>query len=256
MKKLLFLFLLVSLVLTSCEKIDSSLIGNWELTESKYVITAGEDFTFVDVYGSSWQGTIKIADKEFDPSEFRYYFNNVWVQEQFSSQELRFTFAGPELEINHLGTRYFLKTGYVLNIGSGVFKADGTATYQDKSITVHVDLTMPKVELKKGDQFSVRDAYRYIPYNKLGFDSGGKLRTDFLVGDIVEILSGKWSVNNNQLNISVKNYSTNDTYQYEMNANSLLLSKDKTTKEMDPPHISPFSNKISKITYQALYMRE
>jgi len=41
-----------------------------------------------------------------------------------------------------------------------------------------------------------------------------------------------------------------------MNANSLLLSKDKTTEEMVPPHISLFAGKISRITYQALYMRE
>ncbi len=47
-----------------------------------------------------------------------------------------------------------------------------------------------------------------------------------------------------------------ETFRYDMNANSLLLSKDKITEEAEPPHISPFSGKISRITYQALYMRE
>lgn len=255
MKKLLSLFLLISIILTSCEKIDSSLIGNWELAESKYVITANEDFTFFDVFGSPWQGTIKIDNKEFNPSLFNYYFDNSTGQSHFASQELLFTFMGPILAVEYQGVMYILEEASTLKIAEGIYKTEGTATYQDKSITVNLDLVMPKVEMKKGDQFSVRDAYRYIPYTRLGFDDGGKLQTDFLSGDIMERLSGKWSVNDNQLNISVKNRS-NHTYQYQMNANSLMLSQDKTTEEMEPPHISPFANKISRITYQALYMRE
>lgn len=255
MKKWLPLFLFLSFALASCENTAPSLAGNWELTESKYIITAGEDFTFVDVFGAPWAGTIKIDDKEFNPSLFNYYFDNSTGQNHFASQELLFTFMGPILAVGYQGVMYILEEASTFKIAEGMYQVEGTAKYQDKSITVHLDLTMPKIALKKGDRFSVRDAYRYIPYSKLGFDGGGKLRTDFLSGDILERLSGKWSVNNDQLNISVKDRS-NDTYQYQMNANSLMLSQDKTTEKMEPPHISPFAGKISRITYQALYMKE
>ncbi|MDO5523331.1 MAG: hypothetical protein Q4G48_04720 [Bacteroidia bacterium] len=254
MKKILSLFLLASF-LFSCEKIDSSLTGNWQLSESKYVITANEDFTFVDVFGAPWQGAIKIDDEEFDASLFRYYFNNVRGQIQLASPDLILTFAGPKLEVHRNGATYMLNNGYTLDIAEGMFNADGTATYEGKSIRVHIDLVMPRVELKKGEQFSVHDAYRHIPYEKLSFNNGGKLQTDFLTGDILETKPGKWNSNGSQLIISVKNRAT-DIYRYDMNVNSLLLSKDKTTKEGTPPHISPFATKISKITYQALYMRE
>lgn len=255
MRKFYLLIALFMILMSSCEKIDSSLIGNWGLTESKFIITANEDFTFVDVFGSSWEGIIKIDNKEFDPSLFRYYFDNVWPQYQLVMQELKFGFLGPQLEVRYQGIRYILDKTYTFSVADGVFKADGIAKYKDKSITVHVDLTMPKKELKKGDQFSVRSAYGYIPYSKLEFNDGGKLQTDFLTGDILEKLSGTWSVNDNKLNISVKKYS-NHTFQYSMNANSLLLSQDKITEESYPSYISPFAGKISRITYQALYMRE
>lgn len=255
MKKIVSLFLLASLILTSCEKTDSSFIGNWETVSYKQIITAREDFTFIDVYGSPWQGTIKIDDKEFDPSLFNYFFDNSTGLNHFGSQELTFTFMGPILIINYQGKEYSLQKENTFNITEGTYKIDGTAIYQDQSIKVHLDLTMPKVPLKKGEQYSVNGGYRYIPYYKLRFDGGGKLRADFLTGDIMERLSGKWSANDGQLSISVKNHAK-DTYKYDMNANSLLLSKDKITEEANPPYISPFTNKISRITYQALYMRE
>lgn len=255
MKKIVSLFLFASLILTSCEKIDSSLIGNWKLAESKYLITAAEDFTFVDVYGSSWQGIIKIDNKEFNPSLFNYYFDSSTGQNHFASQELLFTFMGPILVVRYQNTEYLLEKENTFNIKDGIYKTEGTAAFQDESIEVYLDLTMPKVPLKKGEQFSVRDAYNNIPYYRLMINGSGKLQTDYIVGDIIETLSGKWNTDNNNLNISVKNRAK-DAYQYDMNANSLLLSKDKTTEEMNPPHISPFTDKISKITYQALYMRE
>ncbi len=64
----------------------------------------------------------------------------------------------PILTVGYQGIMYILEEASTFKI------AEGTAKYEDKSITVHVDLTMPKIALKKGDQFSVHDAYRYIPY--------------------------------------------------------------------------------------------
>lgn len=256
MKKLLSLILFISLFLTSCEKTDSSLIGSWRLNETNYLITANQDFTFTNVFGSPWQGTIKIDNTNLNPATFNYYFENVWGQTLFASENVSFTFSGiNRIEIYYENALYIFEKEYTFDIPAGLFKANGTAKYQDKTIQIAIDLTMPKVELKEGRQFSVKDGYNFMPYRHLWLNSGGKLQTDYLTGDIMDRLSGKWSVNNNHVTIDLKDR-TNDTYQYQFNDNTLLLSEEKTTKEQLPHHISPFADKISNVTSRALYTRE
>ncbi|HBG80469.1 MAG TPA: hypothetical protein DDW74_07070 [Porphyromonadaceae bacterium] len=256
MKKLLSLFLLISLILISCEKIDSSLIGSWRLNETNYLITANQDFTFTNVFGSPWKGTIKIDNKNLNPMLFNYYFENVWGQTLFASENVSFTFAGPNrLEIYYENALYLLEKEYIFNISTGLFKVDGTAKYQDRTLQIAIELTMPKVELKKGAQFLVKDGYNFMPYRHLWLNNGGKLQTDYLTGDIMDRLSGKWNISDNKININLKNRAS-DIYQYRFNNDKLLLSKEKNTKEQLPHHISPFADKISNTTYQALYTRE
>jgi hypothetical protein len=132
---------------------------------------------------------------------------------------------------------------------------DGTAKYQDRTLQIAIELTMPKVELKKGAQFLVKDGYNFMPYRHLWLNNGGKLQTDYLTGDIMDRLSGKWNISDNKININLKNRAS-DIYQYRFNNDKLLLSKEKNTKEQLPHHISPFADKISNTTYQALYTRE
>lgn len=254
MKKIyLTIALTLFLVATSCEKTDSSLVGNWRLSETGYTITANEDFTLTDVFGSPWRGTIQIDGATLDPASFAYHFNNVWGQNQLSSQEAAFVFAGPRLEIDYKGKTFIMKEEYVFDILSGVFKVDGTAVHQNQSLTVRIDVTMPQTALQKGQQITVRDGYRYIPYNNLRLQNSGKLQADYLTGDIVEQKSGKWSVDNAQITIRLKEFS-DDVYEYKTSGNSLLLFKDKTSAENLPGHISPFSAKIEKITYRAVFV--
>ena len=250
------MFFLISLVFTSCEKTDSSLVGSWRLNETNYLITANQDFTFTNVFGSAWKGTIKIDNTNLNPTLFNYYFENAWGQTLFASENASFTFAAPNrLEIYYENAVYLLEEEYIFDISTGLFKVDGTARYQDRTIQIAIELTMPKVELKKGGQFLVKDGYNLMPYRHLWFNGGGKLQTDYLTGDILDRLSGKWNTRDNRVTVDLKNR-TSDIYQYRFNSDKLLLSKEKNTKEQLPHHISPFADKISDITYQALYTRE
>ena len=72
------------------------------------------------------------------------------------------------------------------------------------------------------------------------------------MGDIVDNLSGNWSVDNNQITISTEKFNSN-TYQYNLNGETLYLIKKKIEGKDAPSNISPFADKISNITYQAKY---
>lgn len=51
---------IIAVFCTACEKTDSGLYGTWELAQSNYSVTAGSDFTFSDLFGSSWKGTVML----------------------------------------------------------------------------------------------------------------------------------------------------------------------------------------------------
>lgn len=249
----LITFLLFSFVIISCERIDSDLIGNWTLTERSYLITASQDFTFNDLFGEPWQGTILIDDEEFNTSSFTYRFYNVWPTNQFSSRsgELVFIFFDPKLEI-YLNGDYYMLDSYEFDIASGIFNAEGIANGNDKSLQVKVNAIMPKISMKKGEQAVVKVESHRASYTNLEFKNGGKLQTDYLMVDIMDRLSGKWSVKNDRITLSVEKYE-NDTYQYNFNGNELILSKDNITRDEIPFHLSPFADKLSNITYHAVY---
>lgn len=244
--------LLLSITILSCEKIDTEIAENWELNEKYYLITANQDFTFHNPFSKPWEGTIMIDGEKLDASSFTYYFENVWGSTNFVSDGLMITFFGPHLLINfNNGEKYMLES-YEFDIPSGVFKAEGMAGNDNKSIQVKVDVTMPRVPIKKGEQVVVTDVYHTTPYLKLKLNKKGKLQTDYLVGDIVEIISGKWSVKNDRITLSPEKYSS-DTYQYGLKGNTLYLFNDNISGDAIPSNILPFADKISNITYQATY---
>lgn len=249
-------------LLGGCEKTDSSLIGSWNLDETRYVIMPNRDFTFTDVSGSPWQGTVTIDNVELDAADFRYGFNNDGGQWILASKDAFITFSGNNIWIiNYRKLTYVLEKEYIFDLLSGVFKVEGIAQNFDKndvenqSVSVSIDMKMPKVALKKGEQFAVKRGSRLIPYNIIRFNASGKLQTEYLIGDIAELLAGKWRVNNNVITIQPEGKSA-ETYTYQLRDNMLLFSLDKITEENAPPHLAPFSNNISKITYQAVYKKE
>lgn len=250
-------------VLTGCEKIDSSLLGSWDLDETTYEIMANQDFMFTDVFGSPWQGTVVIDGVELDPADFHYGFNNEGGQMILTSKDVFITLFGGNraLIIDYNNSTYILEKEFTFDILSGIFKVEGTAqnfaesNAENKPINVSIDMKMPQIAVKKGERFSVEDGYWYIPYRSFRFKAGGKLQIEYLTGDIMESLNGKWSVNNNVITIQPEGRPTG-TYEYQLKNNALWLLQDKATKEAYPHHISPFSNNISKVTYRAVYKRE
>ena len=248
----LALLLLLSIAFLSCEKTDADIVGNWELDEKTYMITANQDFTFHNPFSQPWEGTIVIGDEEFGPSSFTYYFENVWGSANFVSDGLIITLSGPHLFVYfNNGEKYMLES-YEFDIANGVFKAEGMASNENKSIQVKVDATMPKVLIKNGEQVMVIDTYHTIPYLKLNLNKKGKLQTDYLMGDIVDVIQGKWSVKNDRITLSPEKHDS-DTYQYNLKGNSLYLFKDNISGEAIPSNISPFADKISNIAFQATY---
>lgn len=258
-KRTFLLFVLSVVVLTSCNRIDSNLTGDWKLTESNYRITAQEDFTFVNVSGTPWHGKVRLNNLNLNPDLFSYHTDNVWGLNHLFSPEVCFLFTTPNtIEIIYTDKEktYVLDAPYTFDISKGIFKAEGTAVSgNNQTLPVSVDMTMPQVTLKKGEQLLVKDFFREIPYENINLRDGGKLNTDYLVGDILYRLSGKWRVNNNEITISLKEYPTR-TYQYQQNGNTLLLGKEKITGDELPYFIRPFSSKISRVEYIATYRRE
>lgn len=242
--------LLFSFLFISCEKIDSDLVGEWHLNKANFLITANQDFVFHDLFGKFWQGTISINNEEFDPESFSYHAYNIGPFE-LGSNDLQFAFLGPQLEIMLRGERYMLDS-YEFDILSGIFKADGMAKGNDHSIHVKVNTTMPKIEVRRGERITVKDGYRNMPYMNIWFKDGGELQIDYLIEDIMDILSGKWNVKNNRITLSLKEHK-DDTYQYNYNGNELILTKDNISKEDLPSHLAPYAEKISNTTFVATY---
>lgn len=153
----------------------------------------------------------------------------------------------------YLRNEYFTLESYEFDILSGIFKADGIAEGNKKSVSVKVDVTIPKINVKEGEQIMVKDGYYRMPYRNIWFKSGGKLQVDYLVGDIMDRTSGKWNVKDSRITLSVKNYD-DATYQYNLKGNELILFREENlSKENLPHHISPYIDKINRLAYVATY---
>ena len=256
-----FLFatlILTSLLFLSCEKIDNELTGSWQLKETYYLIRPNEDFTFYNVFGDPWQGEISINGAPFNASSFTYYFDNSWPTTQLTSNETTIRFFGPELDIEYLAERYVMNS-YIFDIQAGLFKAEGTATgifnAEGKTIEVKIDLTMPKMELKQGQQVRVKDGYLNMPYHKLWLRSNGKMDTDYLRGDIMEQISGRWSADNGKVTLS-PNKVGNSVYCYAIDGNTLQFSRKEESDDSLPLNLSPYRDKVEKIIFCADYIRQ
>lgn len=247
---LIFLLLLLVVFIT-CERINTDLVENWKLTEASYLITANQNFTFYDPFSKPWQGTVTIDDEELEASFFNYYFDNSWPTNVFSFEDKVFTFFGSKLVLDIYDKRYILEP-YEFDIASGIFKAEGVASGNDKSFHIKIKAAMPKIQINKGEQIVVNDAYYITPFKTLDLKNKGKLQTDYLLGDIMERLSGNWSVSNDKITLSPEKYNSN-TYQYNLKGNTLYLFKENISGDEIPSNISPYADKISNITYQATY---
>lgn len=259
MKKSLYFLLLALIVFNSCEKEDSSLIGSWKLQETNYVITPNQDFTFIDIFGTPWQGILKIDGKVLHLTEFRFYHDNVWGAHWLASEEVGLVFPLPNrMDIYYKGKMYVFEKEYTFDALAGLIKANGVAEAKNESesiqIQIEIDATMPKVELKKGVEYTVKDGYHAMPFLQLWLNSGGKMQTEYLTGDILEKFIGKWSTNGNQIKLQTKEIPER-RYQFQLNSNILLLSEHKQ-KDAYPLHISRFSDKIEKVTFNAVFKRE
>lgn len=256
---LLFVTLLLTSLLLSCDKIDSDLTGKWQLNETYYLITPNQDFTFYNLFGEPWQGEISINETSLDPSSFSYFYDNSRPGNRLASNEVSFTFMGPKLLVECVGEMYVLDIN-VCDVQSGIFKAEGTATgifnTEGLSLQVKIDLSMPKMELKQGEQIRVKDGYLNMAYHTLWLHANGKMETDFLVGDIMDQLSGRWSVQHDQLNLSSEKESKG-LYRYSINGNQLQLSRELASDIASlPSNLSPYRDQLEEVIFCADYTRE
>ncbi len=254
-----FTALCLTLLLLSCDKIDSDLTGKWQLNETYYLITPNQELTFYNPFGEPWQGEISINDSPLDVSSFTYYFDNSWPGNLFASEEVSFKFSGPKLLIEYNGELYELEINS-FDIETGIFKAEGTATgifnTVGQSIQVKIDATMPKMNLNQGEQIRVKDSYFNMLYRKLRLHTNGKMETDFLIGDIMDQISGRWSVKNNHVTLSPEKESES-VYRYSINGNHLQLSREVGSDIASlPSNLSPYRDKLEKIIFYADYTRE
>ncbi len=254
-----FVTLIVTSLLLSCDKIDSDLTGNWRLEKTYYLITPNQDFTFYNLFDEPWQGEIKINDTPLDASSFTYYYDNSRPGNRLTSNEASFTFMEPKLLVEYVGEMYVLDIN-IFDIQSGIFNAEGIATRifqtEGQSLQVKIDLSMPKIEMKQGEQVGVKDGYFNIPYHKLRLHPNGKMDTEFLTGDIMEQISGQWSVKSNHVTF-FPDKESEGVYQYSINGSQLILSR-----QLDPDiatlpsNLSPYRGKLEKIIFCADYTRE
>lgn len=260
MKHLLpFVAIFLTSLLLSCEKIDSDLTGSWQLKKTYYLITPNQELTFHNPFGEPWQGEISINETVLDAASFTYYFDNSWPGNLFASEEVSFTFSGPKLLVEYIGGLYELEINS-FDIETGIFKAEGTATgifnTVGQSIQVKIDATMPKMNLKQGEQIQVKDSYFYMPYRKLWLHANGKMKSEFLIGDIMDHLSGRWSAQHNELTLSPEKESTG-LYRYSINGNQLQLSRELASDIASlPSNLSPYRDQLEKVIFCADYTRE
>ena len=129
-----------------------------------------QDFTFYNLFDKPWKGEIKINDTTLDVSSFSYYYDNSRPGNLLASNEACFTFMESKLLVEYVGEIYVLDINN-FDIQSGIFKAEGTATgifqTEGQSLQVKIDLSMPKMEMKQGEQVRVKDGYFNVPYHKL-----------------------------------------------------------------------------------------
>ncbi len=254
-----YVTLIVTSLLLSCDKIDSNLTGNWRLEKSYYLITPNQDFTFYNLFDKPWKGEIKINDTTLDVSSFSYYYDNSRPGNLLASNEVSFIFMEPKLLIEYLGEMYILDIN-IFDVQTGIFKAEGTATgifqTEGQSLQVKIDLSMPKMEMKQGEQVRVKVGYLNMAYHTLWLHANGKMETDFLVGDIMDQFSGRWSVKSSQVTLFPEK-ENESVYQYSINGNQLLLSRELDSDFATlSSNLSPYRGKLEKIIFCADYTRE
>jgi len=256
---LLFVTLLLTSLLLSCDKIDADLTGKWQLNETFYLITPNQDFTFYNLFDEPWQGEISINNTSLDASSFSYYYDNSRPGNRLASNEACFTFMEPKLLVEYVGEMYVLDIN-IFDIQSGIFKAEGTATgifqTEGQSLQVKIDLSMPKMEMKQGEQVRVKVGYLNMANHTLWLHANGKMDTDFLTGDIMEQISGRWSVKSSHVTL-FPDKGNESVYRYSINGNQLILSRELDSDIATlSSNLSPYRGKLEKIIFCADYTRE
>lgn len=254
-----YVTLIVTSLLLSCDKIDSDLTGKWQLNETYFLITPNQDFTFYNLFDKPWKGEIKINDTTLDVSSFSYYYDNSRPGNLLASNGACFTFMESKLLVEYVGEMYVLDIN-IFDVQSGIFKAEGTATgifqTEGQSLQVKIDLSMPKMEMKQGEQVRVKDGYHNIPYHKLRLHPNGKMDTNFLMGDIMEQISGRWSVKSSHVTF-FPDKGNESVYRYSINGNQLILSRELDSDIATlSSNLSPYRGKLEKIIFCADYTRE
>lgn len=223
------------------------------------MITPNQDFTFYNLFDKPWKGEIKINDTPLDVSSFSYYYDNSRPGNLLASNEVSFIFMEPKLFVEYLGEMYILDIN-IFDVQAGIFNAEGTATgifqTEGQSLQVKIDLFMPKMEMKQGEQVRVIDGYLNIPYHKLRLHPNGKMDTDFLTGDIMEQISGRWSVKSSHVTF-FPDKGKESVYRYSINGNQLILSRELDSDIATlSSNLSPYRGKLEKIIFCADYTRE
>lgn len=261
MKRITFALLIFSVFsicyFASCSdgELRNDLSGNWELTNMEYVITPKQDFQFRNVFGQPWVGTINVNGEGMDVSKFNYGFDNVWGLEVLSSENIRFyPVHSTYMEIDYNNTTYKFDNTFVFSLTDGKFIAEGTAVANNgNKLPFSINLTLPLIQMQKDIEVSVMDGYHRYPYRTLEFGKSGKLQSDYLVGDIMNEIAGKWNISYNRLKIDTE-YDKNDLYDFLVDENVLVLYRECKQNEL-PQYIGVSHDKIEKVVYRATYKR-
>lgn len=238
----------------SCEKIDKDIAGVWQLSESYYKITAKEDFSFYDPFNAPWSGTISIDDKVMNASDFIYSYDNTRGNTILSSKDAVIVFNPHELIFESIDYQSYVLKSYDFNMQLGVLKAKGTATGNNKSIAVDINASIPKTDISAGDSKKLKDAFHTISYLYLNLRKNGTLNIDYLAGDIVDRVSGKYNTNNDHITLSPKGHDTR-RYKYGLTGNTLRLFNESVNVKQLPQQLEAFANNIDNITFVAEYSR-
>ena len=238
----------------SCEKVDKDIAGEWQLSESYYTITAKEDFSFYDPFNAPWSGTISIDDKVMNASDFIYSYDNTRGNTILSSKDAMIVFNPHELIFESNDNQRYILGTYEFDMQLGVLKAKGTATDNNKSIAIDINASIPKTDISAGESKKLKDAFHTISYLYLDLHKNGTLNIDYLTGDIVNRVSGKFNTDNDNITLSPKGHDTRK-YKYGMTDNTLCLFNEGVNVKQLPQQLEAFANKIDNITFVAEYTR-
>lgn len=176
----------------------NSLKGDWYINEFYFKFTALDDFVYANLYNCPWGGMVTVNGQP--PA--------ICLNSYSSSGTKRFTI---NREIVFEGNLVYFKNKYYEadfsfdQLDNGIFKCDVTILHDGVPVNIKINLTAQKIDMKSGETYKLRD-YRFEgdPFAVFHFniDSPKSFYIEESKGVNINIIYGKWSIENGRLNMS------------------------------------------------------